>query len=86
MINAAETATLKPGLAEAILSEISEEEIVKMARDVIEIPSPTGEERRWAGICAPPWKRPACVSLVRRWNLGVPTSSVYGRERATARA
>jgi acetylornithine deacetylase len=33
-----------PALADRILSNISEQEIVAMARDVINIPSPTGEE------------------------------------------
>ena len=44
MINTEESALLKPELAEAILAEVSEEDIVKMACDVIEIPSATGEE------------------------------------------
>jgi acetylornithine deacetylase len=35
---------LKPDLAEAILSHVHEEEIVSMACDVVNIPSPTGEE------------------------------------------
>jgi acetylornithine deacetylase len=44
MTNATETAILSAGLTEAILAEVREEEIVKMACEVIEIPSPTGEE------------------------------------------
>jgi len=36
--------TSKPDLASRILSHIDEQEIVAMARDVINIPSPTGEE------------------------------------------
>ena len=36
--------TRTPGLADRILSSVSEQEIVAMARDLINIPSPTGEE------------------------------------------
>src|SRR5215471_11499698 len=39
-----ESVILKADLTDAILSEVREEEIIKMACDVIEIPSPTGEE------------------------------------------
>src|SRR5207247_9971327 len=35
---------LKPDLAEAIVSEVRESEIIQIACDVINIPSPTGEE------------------------------------------
>src|SRR5438094_463759 len=35
---------LKPDLAEAIISEVRESEIIQMACDLINIPSPTGEE------------------------------------------
>jgi acetylornithine deacetylase len=48
----AKTKTAKPGLnsklAEKILAEVKEEEIVAMACDVINIPSPTGEELQMA--------------------------------------
>jgi acetylornithine deacetylase/succinyl-diaminopimelate desuccinylase-like protein len=39
---------LKPELADQILAQISEQEIVSMASDVINIPSPTGEELEMA--------------------------------------
>jgi acetylornithine deacetylase len=39
---------LEPRLAEKILAEVQEEEIVAMACDVINIPSPTGEELQMA--------------------------------------
>src|SRR5947208_13829457 len=35
---------LKPDLAEAIVSEVRESEIIQIACDLINIPSPTGEE------------------------------------------
>ena len=38
------TSRLNPKLVERILAEISEEEIVAMCCDVINIPSPTGDE------------------------------------------
>jgi acetylornithine deacetylase len=41
-------ATLDPKLAERILAEVKEEEIVAMSCDVINIPSPTGEELQMA--------------------------------------
>jgi acetylornithine deacetylase len=44
MLKAEDSISLKPELAEAILSHVREDEIIKMACDVIEIPSPTGEE------------------------------------------
>ena len=44
MIKTDDSLLLKPQLAEAILAEVCEEEIIKMACDVIEIPSPTGDE------------------------------------------
>jgi len=40
--------TLDPKLAERILAEVREEEIVSMSCDVINIPSPTGEELQMA--------------------------------------
>ncbi len=42
------TNTLDAKLAQSILAEIREEEIVAMACDVINIPSPTGEELQMA--------------------------------------
>jgi len=39
---------LEPGLAERVIAEVREEEIVAMACDVINIPSPTGEELQMA--------------------------------------
>src|SRR5262245_5554818 len=44
MIRTEDFLLLNPDLAEAIVSEVREDEIVKMACDVINIPSPTGEE------------------------------------------
>ena len=41
-------ATIDPKLAERILAEVKEEEIVAMSCDVINIPSPTGEELQMA--------------------------------------
>jgi len=40
--------SLHPDLVENILAQVKEEEIVEMARDVINIPSPTGEELQMA--------------------------------------
>jgi acetylornithine deacetylase/succinyl-diaminopimelate desuccinylase-like protein len=40
--------TLSPDTAEQILAQVKEDEIVAMARDVINIPSPTGEELQMA--------------------------------------
>jgi acetylornithine deacetylase/succinyl-diaminopimelate desuccinylase-like protein len=40
--------TLSPGTAEKILAQVKEDEIVAMARAVINIPSPTGEELQMA--------------------------------------
>ena len=39
---------LNPHLVEKILAQVKEEEIVAMSRDVINIPSPTGEELQMA--------------------------------------
>jgi hypothetical protein len=39
---------LNPKLAEKILAEVKEQEIVAMACDAINIPSPTGEELQMA--------------------------------------
>jgi acetylornithine deacetylase len=44
ILNVEGSTLLKPDLAEAIVSEVRGEEIIKMACDVINIPSPTGEE------------------------------------------
>jgi acetylornithine deacetylase len=44
----ARTANLSPQTAEKILAQVKEDEIVAMARDVINIPSPTGEELQMA--------------------------------------
>ena len=41
---------LKPDLAEAIVSEVRESEIIQIACDVINIPSPTGEELQMGNI------------------------------------
>src|SRR5258705_8752403 len=41
-------ASLDPKLVERILAEVREDEIVSMASDVINIPSPTGEELQMA--------------------------------------
>jgi len=38
------TSKLDPGLIDRIVAEVREEEIVAMSRDIINIPSPTGEE------------------------------------------
>jgi acetylornithine deacetylase len=46
--NKASTSKLNPKLVERILAEVKEEEIVAMACDVINIPSPTGEELQMA--------------------------------------
>jgi len=45
---AKKTSGLDPSLVEKILAEVREEEIVSMACDVINIPSPTGEELQMA--------------------------------------
>ena len=42
------TTSLHPDLVKQILAEVNQEEIVAMARDVINIPSPTGEELQMA--------------------------------------
>ncbi|PYX42371.1 MAG: hypothetical protein DMG81_01780 [Acidobacteria bacterium] len=42
------TTSLHPDLVEQILAQVKEEEIVAMAHDVINIPSPTGEELQMA--------------------------------------
>jgi len=42
------TTSLHPDLVEQIIAQVKEEEIVAMARDVINIPSPTGEELQMA--------------------------------------
>ena len=39
---------LHPDLVEKILAQVKEDEIVAMSRDVINIPSPTGEELQMA--------------------------------------
>lgn len=44
----ARTTNLSPQTAEKILAQVKEDEIVAMARDVINIPSPTGEELQMA--------------------------------------
>src|SRR2546422_6256177 len=44
VLNRESSTLLKPDLAEAIVSEVRESEIIQMACDVINIPSPTGEE------------------------------------------
>ena len=44
----AEKAKLSPKLAESILQQVNQEEIVAMACDVINIPSPTGDEQAMA--------------------------------------
>ena len=44
----ARTTNLSPQTAETILAQVKEDEIVAMARDVINIPSPTGEELQMA--------------------------------------
>ena len=40
--------SLHPDLVKRILAEVNQDEIVAMARDVINIPSPTGEELQMA--------------------------------------
>ncbi|MGC2195756.1 MAG: hypothetical protein WA628_13855, partial [Terriglobales bacterium] len=40
--------SLHPDLVEQILAQVKEEEIVAMSREVINIPSPTGEELQMA--------------------------------------
>jgi acetylornithine deacetylase/succinyl-diaminopimelate desuccinylase-like protein len=44
IVNKERSSSLDPNLVQRILAEVKEEEIVAMARDVINIPSPTGEE------------------------------------------
>ena len=44
---------LDPKLVDRILAEVREDEIVAMSTDVINIPSPTGEELRWRSTCNP---------------------------------
>ena len=39
---------LNPDLVQKILAQVKEDEIVAMSRDVINIPSPTGEELQMA--------------------------------------
>ena len=46
--NKGSTSNLNPTLVERILAEVKEEEIVAMACDVINVPSPTGEELHMA--------------------------------------
>ena len=44
IVNKERSSSVDPNLVKSILAEVKEEEIVAMARDVINIPSPTGEE------------------------------------------
>ncbi len=48
---------IRPDLAEAILAQVREEEIVTMACDVINIPSPTGEEREMGKYMRSAWEQ-----------------------------
>ena len=50
------TSRLNPKLVERILAEISEEEIVAMCCDVINIPSPTGDEGKMAEHMRAAWE------------------------------
>src|SRR3974377_1118574 len=70
-------AGLDPKLADRILAEVREEEIVAMACDVINIPSPTGEELQMAEYMQ---------SALRRLGLNVTWQEVEeGRANGVAR-
>lgn len=48
---------MSPALAERIISEVREDEIVAMARDVVNIPSPTGDELAMAEYMRDSWRQ-----------------------------
>src|SRR5690349_18444221 len=50
-------AALSSALAERIISEVREDEIVAMARDVVNIPSPTGDELAMAEYMRDSWRQ-----------------------------
>ncbi len=76
---------LDPKLVDRILAEVREEEIVAMASDVINIPSPTGEEVAHGGVHAiRPGKQ---LRLDVTWQeVEEGRANVVGRWRAPAAA
>ena len=54
-LNKAQTSKINPKLVERILAEVKEEEIVAMCCDVINIPSPTGDEAKMAEHMRSAW-------------------------------
>ena len=54
--NKVPTSRLNPKLVERILDQVKEEEIVAMCCDVINIPSPTGDESRMAEHMRAAWE------------------------------
>jgi acetylornithine deacetylase/succinyl-diaminopimelate desuccinylase-like protein len=57
---------IRPELADRILAAVCEDEIVSMSCDVINIPSPTGEELRMAEYMREAWER---LGLAVTWQL-----------------
>ena len=58
---------------EKILAEIKEEEIVAMCCDVINIPSPTGEELQMAEYMQSVLQQLGLTSRGRKWRTDAPT-------------
>src|SRR5882762_4572378 len=74
-------ATLDPKLVERILAEIREDEIVSMASDVINIPSPTGEELQMAQYMQSALQK---IGLDVTWQeVEASRANVVGRWRGT---
>ena len=76
----APTSRLNPKLVERILAEVKEEEIVAMCCDVINIPSPTGDEGEMAE-----YMRAACGSHAARRHLAGGRGRARQRDRPLGR-
>ena len=57
---------IRPELADRIIAEVREDEIVAMSCDVVNIPSPTGEELRMAGYMHSAWEQ---MRLATWWQV-----------------
>ena len=77
---------MTPELTQKILAQVSEQDIVAMCCDVINIPSPTGSELEMARYMRAAFERPACKSVGRKWKRAAPMSLDCGKAPAMASA